>query len=295
MTIENLQEAFGIVKSMQTEGLDWDKGCRPLGRLVLAETVERVEDQWLDSFDGTYRHNLPSEFGEAEDPAHSPVLPVSRVVRILDEAVEASCPLANAYKVLDGVALSCKAGAGALKRSVLVALGLHTDGRKGDYCLARAKSAAEWFFDDARGLTGEDLEMVCDSQSLLTALPAVHHGVPVQRCRAHKNILDKVRKARPSSRISTLSRRTRARSIAGRRKDACPKPSPACATISCQPASGTGTNTNMCDPQMLRRFRDIRRRTAVCRTKLPWTAFAIFVHENKQQGVPTLFSLTNKS
>ena len=93
-----------------------------------------------------------------------------------------------------GVVLSRKTGAGALKRPVLVVLGLRPDGRKEivDYRLARAESAAEWerFLDDlyARGLTGEGLEMICvdGGQGLLAALPTAYHGIPVQRCRAHK-------------------------------------------------------------------------------------------------------------
>ena len=104
--------------------------------------------------------------------------------------------------MFDGVVLSRKTGAGALKRPVLVVLGLRPDGRKEivDYRLARAESAAEWerFLDDlyARGLTGEGLEMICvDGGQGLLAAPA-YHGIPVQRCWAHKirNVLDKVRK-----------------------------------------------------------------------------------------------------
>src|SRR3972149_5331880 len=77
-------------------------------------------------------------------------------------------PLANRYKVLmlDGVVLSRKTGAGAVKRPVLVALGLLPDGRKEiiDFRLARSESAAQWqvFLDDLyrRGLTGEGLDMI---------------------------------------------------------------------------------------------------------------------------------------
>ena len=102
-----------------------------------------------------------------------PVSPttVSRVAKTLDAAVQAfhRRPLTNGYKALmfDGVMLSRKTGAGALKRPVLVVLGLRPDGKKEivDYRLARAESAAEWerFLDDlyARGLTGEGLEMIC--------------------------------------------------------------------------------------------------------------------------------------
>ena len=117
--------------------------------------------------------------------------------------------------MLDGVVLSRKTGAGALKRPVLVVLGLRPDGKKEiiDYRLARAESAAEWerFLDDlyARGLTGEGLEMICvdGGQGLLAALPTTYHGILVQRCRAHKirNVLDKVRNRTPSGRISMLS------------------------------------------------------------------------------------------
>ena len=48
--------------------------------------------------------------------------------------------------MLDGVVLARKTGAGALRRPVLVALGLRHDGKKEviDYRLARGESAAEW-------------------------------------------------------------------------------------------------------------------------------------------------------
>ena len=134
---------------------------------------------------------------------------VSRVARTLDQTVAAfhQRPLKNAYKalMLDGVVLARKTGAGALKRPVLVALGIRHDGTKEiiDFQLAGSESAAQWerFLTALyrRGLTGEGLEMICvdGGQGLLAALPVVYHGIPVQRCWAHKmrNILNKVRKA----------------------------------------------------------------------------------------------------
>ena len=134
---------------------------------------------------------------------------VSRVARTLDLAVAAfhRRPLKNACKalMLDGVVLARKTGAGALRRPVLVALGIRHDGKKEiiDVQLAASESAAEWeHFLTAlhrRGLTGEGLEMICvdGGQGLIAALPIVYHGLPVQRCWAHKmrNILNKVRKA----------------------------------------------------------------------------------------------------
>jgi len=134
---------------------------------------------------------------------------VSAVAKTLDVAVAAfhRRPLKDAYKVLmlDGVVLSRKTGAGALRRPVLVALGLRPDGKKEiiDFRLAVAESAAEWeaFLGDLirRGLTGETLEMICvdGGPGLLASLPTAYPGIPIQRCWAHKirNVLDKVRRA----------------------------------------------------------------------------------------------------
>ena len=140
-----------------------------------------------------------------------PVSPttVSQVAKTLDSAVAAfhRRPLQNCYKVLmlDGVVLARKTGAGALRRPVLVALGLRADGKKEviDFRLAASESAAEWekFLADLyrRGLTGEGLDMICvdGGSGLLAALPNILHGIPVQRCWAHKirNVLSKVRVA----------------------------------------------------------------------------------------------------
>src|SRR5579875_3209317 len=96
---------------------------------------------------------------------------VSHVAKQLDAVVAAfhARPLKQRYRVLmlDGVVLSRKTGAGAVKRPVLVALGLRPDGKKEviDFRLAASESAAEWerFLGDLirRGLTGDGLEMIC--------------------------------------------------------------------------------------------------------------------------------------
>ena len=45
-----------------------------------------------------------------------------------------------------------------------------------------------------------------------------------------------------------------------------------------------------------RRFREVRRRTlGAFQTSMDRILFAIFIHENKQQGISTLFPLTHKS
>lgn len=134
---------------------------------------------------------------------------VSRVAKTLDRAVAAFHvrPLRNCYRALvfDGVMLSRKTGAGAIKRPVLVALGILADGRKEiiDYRLARSESQAEWehFFGSLyeRGLTGKGVEVIVvdGGAGCLAALPTVYHEIPVQRCWAHKvrNVTDKVRRA----------------------------------------------------------------------------------------------------
>ena len=75
---------------------------------------------------------------------------VSTVANSLNGAVAAfhRRPLKDGYPVLmlDGVVLSRKTGAGAIRRPVLVALGLRPDGKKEiiDYRLATGESAAQW-------------------------------------------------------------------------------------------------------------------------------------------------------
>ena len=96
---------------------------------------------------------------------------VSTVAKQLDAVVAAfhTRPLEERYRVLmlDGVVLARKTGAGAIRRPVLVALGLRADGKKEviDFRLAASESAAEWecFLGDLirRGLIGDQLEMIC--------------------------------------------------------------------------------------------------------------------------------------
>ena len=39
-TIESLPMAFAAVKEMQSDGLEWGEGYRPLGRQALAEVIQ---------------------------------------------------------------------------------------------------------------------------------------------------------------------------------------------------------------------------------------------------------------
>jgi putative transposase len=252
---------------------------------------------------------------------------VSAVAKSLDAAVAAfhRRPLRDGYRalMLDGVVLSRKTGAGALRRPVLVALGLRADGRKEiiDYRLASGESAGQWelFLNDLfrRGLAGERLEMICvdGGQGLLAALPTVYPDVPVQRCWAHKirNILDKVRKAdqpavkRDLHAIMNAETLPKARATARRFADRwkadygnavrCLRDDLdellTCWRYPTPEQRKRVRTTNAIE----RRFREVRRRTRPMgvfqdRTSMDRILFAVFTHENANQGVPTLFSLT---
>lgn len=255
---------------------------------------------------------------------------VSQVAKTLDAAVAAfhRRPLQDRYQalMLDGVVLARKTGAGALRRPVLVALGLRHDGKKEiiDFRLAASESAAEWekFLTDLyrRGLTGEGLDMICvdGGAGLLAALPTILPGIAVQRCWAHKirNVLDKVRKADQPAVKRALHKimnapnapaaRAAARKFANRFEAKYP-PAVACLRndldelLTCfryksQDQRRKVRTTNAIE----RRFREVRRRTRPMgtfqdRTSMDRILFAVFTHENKSQGVSTPFLLTQNN
>ena len=263
--------------------------------------------------------------GERVSPAT-----VSRVAKTLDEAVAAfhRRPLANHYRVLvlDGVVLSRKTGGGALRRPVLVALGIRLDGRKEilDFRLAPAESRAAWeaFLGDlhARGLTGEDLALIVTDggAGLLTALPLVYPRVPEQRCWAHKsrNVLDKVRLVdRPAfkrdlHRISHAPKRTEARRAARRLTERWQSRYPAAVRCLVQDLDAlleflrfedhTWRTASRTTNAIERRFREVRRRTRPMgvfsdRTSIDRILFAVFNYENHKAGTSAPFLLTQNS
>ena len=255
---------------------------------------------------------------------------VSQVAKTLDAAVAAfhRRPLQNRYKalMLDGVVLARKTGAGALRRPVLVALGLRADGKKEviDFCLAGSESAAEWdkFLADLyrRGLTGEGLDMICvdGGSGLLAALPSVLPNIPVQRCWAHKirNVLAKVRKVdqpkvkRALHKIMNAANIPAARSAARRFAERFHEQYPAavaclrndldelltCFRYKTEAERRAVRTTNAVE----RRFREVRRRTRPMgtfqdKTSMDRILFAVFTRENKSQGVSTPFLLTQNN
>jgi putative transposase len=252
---------------------------------------------------------------------------VSTVAKQLDAVVAAfhARPLKDRYRVLmlDGVVLSRKTGAGAIKRPVLVALGLRPDGKKEviDFRLAQSESAAEWerFLGELirRGLTGDTLEMICvdGGSGLLAALPTAYPGVSVQRCWAHKirNVLDKVRRIdQPAVKAdlhAVMNARTRsqARSAARRFADRWDVDYPkavACLRndldelLTCWCYKSLDERKKVRTTNAIeRRFREVRRRTRPMgvfsdRTSMDRILFAVFNHENRNQGLSTPLLLT---
>ena len=159
--------------------------------------------------------------------------------------------------------------------------------------------------------------MICvdGSAGLLAALPMVYPGVPIQRCWAHKirNVLGKVKKADRKAAKAGLhaimnaqtvpEARSAARRFADRWHDTYPKAVDClrndldelltCWRYPTLDERNRVRTTNAIE----RRFREVRRRTRPMgvfqdRTSMDRILFAVFTHENSNQGVPTLFSLT---
>jgi len=255
---------------------------------------------------------------------------VSAVAKSLDAAVAAfhRRRLQDRYwaLMLDGVILARKTGAGAIRRPVLVALGLRSDGAKEiiDYRLADSESAVEWerFLADLyrRGLEGRRLEMICvdGGAGLLAALPMVYGDIPVQRCWAHKirNVLNKVRRAEQGAvkkdlhavmNAATLPEaRAAARRFADHWRQACPN-AVACLQndldelLACWRYRSLEQRKRVRTTNAIeRRFREVRRRTRPMgtfqdKTSMDRILFAVFANENANQGVPPIFPLTQTS
>jgi putative transposase len=255
---------------------------------------------------------------------------VSRVGKQLDQVVKAfhRRALKDQYRVLvfDGVVLSRKSGAGALRRPVLVVLGIRRDGKKEivDFRLAPGESALAWeaFFNDLyrRGLKGEGVELIVTDggAGLLAALPLVFPQVPLQRCWAHKirNILDKVRKTdqprvkRSLHKIMNANNLVEARQGAKRFVEKWDLIYPKAVHCLREQLEELLTFFSFKDRSwrkkirttnaIERRFREVRRRTRPMgvfsdRTSVERILYAVFSYENKQEGIATPFLVTQNS
>jgi len=249
---------------------------------------------------------------------------VSRVAKTLDHAVAAfhRRTLSSRYRVLvlDGVVMSRKTGSGAVRRPVLVALGITATGQREvlDFRLAPAESQAAWetFLTDLyqRGFTGAGVELIVTDGGvgLKAALATVFPNIAVQRCWAHKtrNVLDKIREAdrerakRDLHRISHATDRVAARRAARRFADRWESRYPAAVRCLRQDLDElleflrfeddawrkAARTTNAIE----RRFREVRRRTRPMgvfsdRTSIERILFAVFTHENRKEGTAVPF------
>lgn len=255
---------------------------------------------------------------------------VSRIGKQLDQVVKAfhRRPLKDQYRILvfDGVVLSRKSGAGAIRKPVLVALGIRPDQKKEiiDFRLAPGESTGAWeaFFHDLykRGLKADKTELIVvdGGSGLLAALPLLYGQVPVQRCWAHKirNILDHVKKndqpkvKRSLHRIMNANNLMEARHAARCFADRWEAPYPKAVRrlredledlliffMFKDPSWRKATRTTNA---IERRFREVRRRTRPMgvfsdRTSVERILYAVFSYENKQQRISPPFLVTQNS
>lgn len=255
---------------------------------------------------------------------------VSQIGKQLDQAVQAyqQRPLSDTYQVLllDGIVMKRKTGIGVQKRSVLVALGIKSDGKKEiiDFRQVYGESQSAWeaFLHDLyrRGLEGHSLKLIIidGGKGLLAALPLVYGDVPIQRCWAHKtrNVLNYVKRAdqkkvkRYLHRISHAPYLRKAHSAAQRfmlrwqssypkavqclRQDLPELLTFLQVKLSLPPSALRTTNA------IERRFREVRRRTRPMgtfsdRTSIDRIMFSVFAYENLKEGTNIPFLLLTQN
>ena len=255
---------------------------------------------------------------------------VSQIAKTLDAAVAAfhRRKLSDKYKVLllDGVVMARKTGAGAVRRPVLVAMGITPEQKKEilDFKMSGSESEQEWdsFLTDlySRGLKGEALELVVadGGKGLINALQTVFPAIPVQHCWAHKtrNITDKVKRAdrdsvkRDIRRIYEATTPRQARNAARRFADRWESRYPAAVACLRRDLDELLSFLKLGDPNWYkmarttnaieRRFREVRRRTRPMgvfsdRTSVERILYAVFSHLNQQEQTCAPFLLTQNS
>lgn len=249
---------------------------------------------------------------------------VSKVAKSLDGAVQAfhRCPLKKKYRflVFDGVVLKRRSGAGAIKRVVLVALGITLEGKKEviDFLITPGESQASWeeFLCDLyrRGVSGEGIEMVITDggKGLLSALPLVYPRSVIQRCWAHKsrNALSYVRKTdwqevkEDLHKISYAKNLSKAQRALGKFCGRWGKRYPKAVKCLVTDEEQLLNFFQIKDPSLWsqirttnaieRRFREVKRRTRPMgvfsdRTSMERILFAVFTYQNLKQATITPF------
>lgn len=255
---------------------------------------------------------------------------VSRIAKSLDQAVASfhRRPITRQYRFLflDGVVLKRKTGAGAVKRVVLVALGITPEGHKEviDFFTAFGESQNAWeaFLSDLyrRGLEGKGMEMIIvdGGKGLMSALPLVYPRIPRQRCWAHKvrNVLNYVRKGdyaaakRDLQAISHAPDIRQAQTALRLFKERWGSTYPKAVGCLLKDEENLLTFFQINDPSLWsqirttnaieRRFREVRRRTRPMgvfadRASMERILYAVFSYENQQQGTGTPFPLLTQT
>jgi transposase-like protein len=255
---------------------------------------------------------------------------VSQIGKQLDRAVQAyhQRSLSDAYEVLllDGIVMKRRTGVGAQKRTVLVALGIKSDGKREviDFRQVHGESQSAWegFLHDLyrRGLEGHGLKLIVidGGKGLKAALPLVYGDVAIQRCWAHKtrNVLNYVNRAdqkrvkkglhRISHACNLRQAQKAAQRFMARWQTSYPNATQCLyedlpellsflqVKVSLPPSALRTTNA------IERRFREIRRRTRPMgtfsdRTSMDRIMFSVFTYENLKEGTSTPFLLLTQN
>jgi transposase-like protein len=228
--------------------------------------------------------------------------------------------------IFDGVVLKRKTGAGAVKRVVLVALGITPEGNKEiiDFVIVQGESQGAWeaFLHDlyCRGLREEGVEMIIvdGGKGLLGTLPLVYPRIPVQRCWAHKvrNVLTSVRKGDYEAvkhSLKTISHAPgirQAQEALRRFTERWGATYPKAVACLLRDEEDLLTFFQVNDPSLWsqirttnaieRRFREMRRRIRPMgvfsdRASMERILYAVFSYENQQQGTGTPFLLLTQT
>lgn len=268
---------------------------------------------------------LLSILGEPVSPST-----VSEIAKRLDQSVQAyhQRALLDGYDVLvlDGIVLRRKTGAGAQRRTMLVALGIKPDGKKEiiDFrqVLGESKNAWEGFLNHLyqRGLKGETLKLIIvdGGKGLLAALDLVYGQVPLQRCWAHKtrNVLNYVKRADQQKVKRSLHRISHAPNLREaqkatyrfilRWKGSYPRAVECLQKDLPEMLAFLQVKTNLpCSVlrttnSIERRFREVRRRsrpmgTFSDRTSMERILYSVFTYENLKQRTATPFLLLTQN
>jgi len=307
IVIKNLPKALQVVKEMKLSSDEWTGEYRDAARSTIATILKQQMEQqvaghlsWAyqrgipDRRKGSYGRRILTELGDT-------MLSIPRTRHFNPRGIIAA--YARRVREIDHLILAC------------FLLGL-------DFCLATSESGAAWnrFLTDLmrRGLAAPDIICADGGQGLISILPEVFPGVPLQRCWAHKvrNILDKVRRKKQKSvkrgltKIYLAKNLHEAQTAAARWArlwiDTYPK------AVKClhDDLEDLLTCFQFDDPDFRkairttnaieRRFREVRRRTRPMgvfsnRTSVERILYAVLMYENINQGAYPVFVLTQNT